>query len=112
MFYNALLQKEGTLKLNRAILLMYRVGCYFVQSHTRAYNDRDQNAFADNMCLLNTGCSIFTAYIIRKYSSLRKRKVTVVLHYMPRKENKEALNMYSTRREKLKVRKIRTAAHI
>ena len=91
---------------------MYRVGCYFVQSHTRTYNDRDQNAFADNMCLLNIECSIFTAYIIRKYNSLRKRKVTVVPHYMPPTDKKKALNMYSTRREKLKVRKIRTAAHI
>jgi len=110
MFYNALLQKEGALKLNRAVLLMYRVGCYFVQSHTRAYNDRDQNAF-DNMCLLNTECSIYTVSIIRTDNSLRKRKVTLVPHYMPRTDKEEVLNMYSKRREKLKVRKIVTAVH-
>jgi hypothetical protein len=91
---------------------MYRLGCYFVQSHIRAYNDRDQNAFADNMCLLNTECSMFTAYIIRKYNSLRTRKVTVVPHYMPRTDKKGAINMCSTRRENLKVRKVRTAAHV
>ena len=112
MFYNALVQKQGALKLNRAFLLVYRMGCYFVQSQTRAYNDRDQNAYSDNMCLLNTECSIFTACIIRKYNSSRKRKVTVVPHYMLRKDKKEAKNMYSTRREKLNVRKIRTAVHI
>jgi hypothetical protein len=93
MFYNALFQKEGALKLNTALLLMYRVGYYFVQSHTRAHNDRDQNAFADNMCLLNSECSIITAYVTRKYNSLRKRKVTVVPHYTPRADKKEATNM-------------------
>jgi len=64
------------------------------------------------MCLLNTKCSIFKAYIIRQYNSLRKRKFTVVPHYMPRTDKKEAINMYSTRKEKLNGRKIRTAGHI
>jgi len=107
MFYNALLQKDGALKLNRAAW-----GCYFVQSRTRAYNYPDQNAFVVNMCLLNTKCSMFTVYIIRKYNSSRKRKVTVLPHYMPSTDKKEAINMYSTGRGKINVRKIRTAAHI
>jgi hypothetical protein len=55
---------------------------------------------------------MFTVYIIRKEKSSRKREVTVAPHYMASTEKKEAINMYSTERGKINVRKIRTAAHI